>query len=237
MSNGENPKSGVDTPPTPPPVPLKPENVQANPGWLLPAFLLVLVLLVGVVGFWGYQRITSRPVVPDASAEQTEARFQSFVLSATDADQPYTLEEWHAARSDHKIIAYFIATCLGAEVADMRPAEFSMLMLDLWPDGDHWWGRGARKPSGEPADRSALPEPAATESASADRLDQADKAIHPHISLTATQVAMLAISDEVARARLAAARGTDQFYPSMKQFGWYSVIISAVATMFVTLKA
>lgn len=48
---------------------------------------------------------------------------------------------------------------------------------------------------------------------------------------------MLAISDEVARARLSAARGANDFYPLMSQFGWLSVIVSAIATALVTLKA
>jgi hypothetical protein len=143
------------------------------------------------------------------------------------------LDEWRGARSDHKIIAYSVARCLGLETTEtMTPATFSMLMLDLWPNGDHWWGRGSRKNSSNP---DASPEPSVSETSSVALSKEPAASQRP--KLTSNQAAMLAISDEVARARLSAARGANDFYPMMSQFGWLSVIISAIATALVTLKA
>jgi hypothetical protein len=114
--------------------------VQADLG-VVPALVLVfLVLLATAAVFWGYQYFTSRPIVTDASPEQTEGLFQNFVANAYKGETGDILEEWRAARSDHKVIAYSIARCLHIDLKDMTPAQFSMLMLDLWPNGDHWWG-------------------------------------------------------------------------------------------------
>jgi hypothetical protein len=238
IGDGVNPdnsgnNAAVSPSPNPPP---KVENASALSGWWgWAAAILGLGMVAGFVvlgGVWTYQRLTSAPFVPDASAQQTEAKFQSFVFGAADPGQSDSLDEWRAVRSDHKIIAYSVARCLGFETTkNMTPEIFSMLMLDLWPNGDHWWGRGSRKNSSNPG---ASPEPVVAVSAGEQSNEPA--ASQP-AKLTPSQAAILAISDEVARARLSAARGANDFYPMMSQFGWLSVIISAIATALVTLKA
>ena len=128
----------------------------------------------------------------------------------------HLLDEWHAARSAHKVIAYAIARCLKIDTNNMSGFAFATLMLDLKPNGDHFWQRtnlllpDGRQPPNEPKE---------------------------HLQLTSYEAAMLALSDGISRARLAAVSGADEFYPSMFKFGWAAVVVSALATMVVTLKS
>jgi hypothetical protein len=171
--------------------------------------LSVTIVLLLAVGSLYYFRGPTRSS-PAVAVAETEARFH---YDIPDADSTSQLAgEWRAARSDHKIVAYAIARCLGVEdIGTMPETMFSMLMLDLRPNGDHWWNHGADPGRAGPT-------------------TQVKK-------LDGYEAAMLAISDEVARARLAATGGAEDFFPYMLWFGWASVIVAAVATALVTLKA
>lgn len=91
MSIGDGANPGNNTPVNSPSNP-SPEGDNASTlgvrGWA--AGILAFAVVVGLVvlsGLWTYQRFTSPPFVPDASAPQTEAKFQSFVFEATDPGQ------------------------------------------------------------------------------------------------------------------------------------------------------
>jgi hypothetical protein len=173
---------------------------------------LFLAMLVVVV----YDRFSSTAARQSAEGTlservPTESLFQDSVREAKSTGDG--IDEWRAARSDHKIIAYAIARCLKIDVATMSPDTFSMLLLDLRPNGDHLWSADAGK-SSQPT--------------------SADQQIN---QINGYQGAMLALSDAVSRARVAAASGAGGFYPQMWWFGWISVFVSALATMVVTLRA
>jgi len=180
------------------------------------AFAVLAVLFLAVVGFVVYERFlpTATPQNAQGTLSErvlTESLFQDSIPEARGTSDG--IEEWRATRSDHKIIAYAIARCLKIDVGAMSPDAFSMLLLDLRPNGDHLWRTGAgtaRQP--QPGDQ---------------QVNQID----------GYQGAMLALSDAVSRARIAAASGAGGFYPQMWWFGWISVFISALATMIVTLRS
>jgi len=114
----------------------------------------------------------------------------------------------------------------------MTRQQFSTLLLDLRPDGGHSWV----KETGEKETRDISTDVLAdTSKTQGDTPNQTPPPTLDQLELF--DQAMLAISDSIARARLAAARGADKFFPDMIRFGWAAVIISALATMFVTLKA
>jgi hypothetical protein len=154
------------------------------------------------------------------SGPSVETQFNRDVATAIGPSSPLLAasaftDEWPAARSDHKIVAYMIARCRGIPIDTMSRQQFSALLLDLRPDGSHSWVDDNEP---KPTDGGQ------TQTSTTYQLEPFDQAV-------------LAISDSVARARLAAVRGADKFFPDVIKFGWAAVIISALATMFVTLKS
>jgi hypothetical protein len=198
---------GKDTATPPPPA-------RRSRSWVA---AIVSGLAVGVavaLAFVTYDHSFS-PAPPPAENEaplaSTEARFQDSIADASSTTD--LVNEWRAARSDHKIIAYNIARCLKLDVFSMSPDFYSMLMLDLRPNGDHSWRHSplSRRQAMELQTQSPV--------------------------LAKYPAAMLALSDAVSRARISAAAGAGGFYPQMWWFGWISVLVSALATMVVTLRA
>jgi hypothetical protein len=181
------------------------------------AFGVLAALFVVVVGVVIYNRSLTTSAVPTeaqiSERATMESLFQDNVPEAKGTGD--RIDEWRAARSDHKIIAYAIARCRKVDISTMSPDTFSMLMLDLRPNGDHLWRLGAGPGT------SSQPKPA----------DQQVTQINGY------EGAMLALSESVARGRVAAAGGAGGFYPQMWTFGWITVIVSALATMVVTLRA
>ncbi len=55
--------------------------------------------------------------------------------------------------------------------------------------------------------------------------------------LSGYQQTMIVLSDAAARARISAADGAASNYPRLNLFGWYTVLISGLATLLITLKA
>src|SRR5215469_5925048 len=105
--------------------------------WAVGAGILTLVVLI-VMAVVVYEFVLPRTGEPEptASASQnmpTEAMFQDNVPEAAGTSDG--INEWRAARSDHKLIAYAIARCLKIDIGTMSPDEFSMFMLDLRPNG------------------------------------------------------------------------------------------------------
>lgn len=145
---------------------------------------------------------------------ETEAAFVESVKNDPITDNNI-LDEWRAARGEHKIIAYAIANCSKINNIDILPRNtFSALLLDLRPQGDHYFENAG--------DNFALL--ASTNSPSP-------------LSLSSYEQTMLLVSDAVARARIAAAAGAAWNYPDVTRYGWYAVFISAAATLFITLKS
>jgi hypothetical protein len=204
-----NPHPAQNAPATPPSGHNASVEWEFN-GWGVVASVLAVLGVLFISGVVYFHLSGSTPTtLSQAASDPTETRFHNDIVGANDTSD--LSAEWRSARSDHKIIAYAIARCLGiTEMNAMPQSMFSMLLLDLRPNGDHWWHQ-------IDATRPASP-----------------AVLKP---LTGYEAALLAISDEVARARLAATGGATDFFPYMFWFGWASVIVSAMATALVTLKA
>jgi hypothetical protein len=143
---------------------------------------------------------------------QTEAFFLNGLKS-----QPSATDEWWGARSDHQLVAYAVFNCkrLSDTVLDAMPRQyFSALLLDLAPSGNHVF---------------------VTKDGEAALLAARDKDAKPLV-LTSTDQALLSLSDSIARSRLAAADGANSNVPWVQRLGLTTVIISALATLFVTLQ-
>jgi hypothetical protein len=176
------------------------------------------------------------------------------------------LPEWRAARSDHKVIADAIANCESfleairkrepdRDVDTMPRYAFSALLLDLTPLGAHQFDKvGAGTPSdpnqpaagsGAKAVRSSPPtSPDSSIRSSADaqggleapKGQKAAPSTAP-IKLTDYQQAVLHLSDAIARGRLAAAHAAADNETPMQALGWATVAVSALATLFITIKS
>ena len=195
--------------------------------WRNISLLLALALAGGVAYYYFYASTPSRSTADEGpQIASVETKFQSEVDAANDS--PDVAEEWRAARSDHRLIANLISQCLGYGEGVMTRAQFSQLMLDLRPNGNHGWR--ALNESGKDSD----PHP---NRGAADQSGKSGAGAAEVSQLTHYESSMLAASDAVARARLAAARGADRFYPDMQRFGFASVVLSAIATLLVTIKS
>jgi hypothetical protein len=170
------------------------------------------VALVVVVGYLYIVTPVSVPPPPPTPPPRVSSEwlFQQSVPDASGTSD--RTDEWRAARSDHKIIAYSIARCVNVDVEAMSPETFSMLMLDLRPNGDHLWRWAADTHDTQSANQQ-------------------------QIRINGYEGAILALSDAISRARIAAATAGGSFYPSMFWFGWITVGVSALATMVVTLRS
>lgn len=153
----------------------------------------------------------SKPPAPPP-LEQTEAMF----LKRFDS-KPASTDEWWAARSDHRLIAYAVLHCkkLSNPNIDTMPRQtFSSLLLDLTPSGNHVFETKA----GDDVVLAAR-----------------DKDAHP-TALTSVDHEFLALSDSIARARLFAAEGASSNVPWVQRLGLATLIVTALATLFVTLQ-
>jgi hypothetical protein len=185
------------------------------------AALIAVVMIAGlfVADRYDVQTLTLKPTSQVAAAGspvkpplQTEAYFINGLKS-----QPATADEWWSARSDHKLLAYALLNCkhLTSLALDALPRQhFSALMLDLDPNGNHVFL--AR--DGDEA-----------------MLYSRDKEVTP-LSLTGADQQYLSLSDSIARARLAAADGANSNVPWVMRLGLITVIVSGLATLFVTLQ-
>ncbi len=186
--------------------------------------IAILGIAAGAAGILGIQYFSkpSAPLnpPPGVSAEQiiSESDFQSAVLKTFPEGE--VMSEWRAARGDHQIVALSIATCAGLGDSDSMPRNvFSSLRLDLQPNGSHFIGAQTSSTPGAKEQNAAVPQP------------------RKPSSLVGDQMTMVVLSDAAARARIAAADGAASNYEGVKIFGWYTVLISGLATLFITLKS
>jgi hypothetical protein len=206
--------------------------------------IAALGVAIGSAGLLAYQLITapteqSPQTATLAGSERSiaEADFQSD--AAKDVSGSDVLAEWRAARSDHKIIALAIANCTGFDNADVMPRfVFSALRLDLRPGGDHYINVRAsdsKTPAQPPDQAGRKANQVAFNTTSADVT--AGGADTKRLTLTGYEQTMLVLSDVAARTRISAADGASSNYPKVNLFGWYTVLISGLATLLITLKS
>ncbi|PDT60521.1 hypothetical protein CO678_15935 [Bradyrhizobium diazoefficiens] len=193
-----------------------------------PSFLRLLIASVGgaalvaslaIVGFFVAERYgipfvkKSEPaaVALQTSPQQTEALFLNGLKA------PDTASEWWSARADHRLVAYAVLNCkqlLGVSLDLMPRPVFSALLLDLTPSGSHVFltkdGDGA--------------------------LLAAHGKEAPPLALTNDDHDLLSLSDSIARARIAAAEGAQTNVPRVQGLGFITLVVAALATLFVTLQ-
>ncbi len=208
---------GGQLPPNSPPARNPPPAGGGGPGAIIVAVIATLLVVgagTGLAVWFGGLTFGHPPSSQQADSGPAETQFQDEV-AAGPASSTELINEWRAARSDHRIIARLIDKCIEPNADTISTKAFSVLLMDLRPDGDHYWRRAQQQQPGS----DEKPAPAQLQ------------------SLTSYEGAILGISDAIARARVQAASGADTFEPFMTGFGWASVIVSAVATMLVTLRA
>jgi hypothetical protein len=183
------------------------------------AALVALLILAGLyaadrygMSFWARKAELALPATQSKLPLQTEVFFLNGLKS-----QPVASDEWWAARSDHRLLAYAVLTCkqLPEVTLDAMPRQFfSALLLDLAPTGNHVF---------------------LTKDGEDNLLASRDKEAKPFL-LSSTDQDLLSISDSIARSRLAAADGANSNVPWVQRLGLTTLIISALATLFVTLQ-
>jgi hypothetical protein len=144
-------------------------------------------------------------------AVKPSAKSETEAVFLSGITPPSAGDEWWAARADHRLVASAVFNCKHLPDVTLAyiPADyFSALLLDLDPSGDHVF-----KGSGN------LSAPAA-----------------PPLVLTNADQELLSLSDEIARARIAAAGGAETSAPWVQKLGWITVVVAAFATLFVTLQ-
>ncbi|MFL5285360.1 MAG: hypothetical protein ACJ8AW_31380 [Rhodopila sp.] len=196
------------------------EEIVKNTHFQAVAFSFGLIALIIVLAIGIYYFTVPTPGRPTYAGKSVETEFNKDVIDAIGQNGALLngnafREEWPAARSVHKVLAYMIARCRDIPVEKMTRQQFGSLLLDLRPDGGHSW----------------VSEEALNPNATTTATPKEPKELEPF------DQAILALSDSVARGRLAAVRGADIFYPAMIWLGWLTVVVSALATMFVTLKS
>jgi hypothetical protein len=150
-----------------------------------------------------------------SSASQTEAVFIRRVDSGGNSD---LRREWLAAREDHKRIAFAIAECDGFTQLDSMPRQiFSLLLLDLAPSGQHQFP--SAQSEGNNKDKNS---------------ENNNNTVT--INLVGLQPAMLTVSDQIARARMEAARAANEALPGVTFIGWAAIAFTALTTFLVSLK-
>lgn len=208
------------------PFPGEPEP-EGRPFWRpitvsIAGIVLTLLLVFGglyVASRYGVQPFVAKVDTPATATEsklalQTEVFFLNGLKS-----QPVVADEWWSARSDHRLLAYAVFNCkrLTDVVLDAMPRQyFTSLLLDLTPSGNHAFAT-------MDGEGSVL--------ATRDK-EKGDKPL----VLTSSDQDILSLSDSIARSRLAAADGANSNVPWVQRLGLTTLIISALATLFVTLQ-
>ncbi len=181
----------------------------------LVALLTIVVIVSHHFGVLPLAPNTGNGIVKASSTvpQQTEEYF----LGGLKDDPPTDpTDEWWLARSDHRLIANAVFNCkeLQFTSAYMPRQYFSALLLDLDLRGDHIF-------------RSKI----AVDSELLARENGA-----PQLALTSSDQDLLSLSDAIARSRLAAAEGAKTNFPWAQRLGLTTLIVAALATLFVTLQ-
>jgi hypothetical protein len=212
-----------------------PRDGQKYPWWrkVRTWVLIAGLALVGVTALY-VERINRFPTVifnstPPEASENLGVEEQFIKNVATSNASDPVLSEWREARADHKIVALAIANC--KQIWDkfnhferMPPRLFSLLLLDLTPIGGHEFS-----PDISSADTTKAQQPKQDASGAAGTSSD--------MELTHYEQSMLLLSDAIARARLEAAKQADSTTTKAIAFGWITVALSGLATLFVAIKA
>jgi hypothetical protein len=154
--------------------------------------------------------------------------------------------EWRAAREEHKLIAFAIVQCqkmreLIPSIDTMNREVFSALLLDLMPSGGH---RFPKSPQNQQQVQDTNLDLTKSGQTSPHPATYTEKSNPEHVAVGKTNLPfdnydsnMLALSDEIGRARLAAISGASTLDRDKSVFGWITVLIGAAATVFVTIKS
>lgn len=201
------------------------------------AILAGAAFAVGLIAVMGFvldraNYISIRGSLESASSSAASAALPTEALFLNSlASKPDSHDEWWSARADHRLVAAAVLNCkrvAGVTVANAPRDYFSALLLDLDPSGAHFF----KAEGGQPNSATA---PASSASPGSSPASLASSALKPLILTGADQFA-LSLSDEVARARIAAASGAETSVPWVEKLGWSTVVIAALATLFVTLQ-
>jgi len=202
----------------------------------------VLAVIVAIVFgvFIAYMEINhfsvGRSIVGVEGKPEQPATEDEFIsnIPNSDASDPIS-NEWREARGDHKIIAYAIASCKQFRQRygnfDTMPQHlFSLLLLDLTPLGGHEFSQGAVANEQRSTAKAETSQADLTSNIPSGTIENLPELAH-------YQQSMLLMSDAIARARLEAARQADSTTYKAFLFGWITVALSGLATLFVTIKA
>jgi hypothetical protein len=207
--------SDLPTPAAPPPIPEEKGPFWSNWSFwisaLVQAFVVLLVLVATVTAakFAGVLPLNRSNEVQLATKPSGTPETETVFLSGITA--PSAGNEWWAARADHRLVASAVFNCKhlpDVTLAHVPADYFSALLLDLDPSGDHVFKLS-----------SNLSTPAG-----------------PPLDLTNADQELLSLSDEIARARIDAAGGAETSAPWVQKLGWITVVVAALATLFVTLQ-
>jgi hypothetical protein len=194
---------------------------------LAAALVAVIAFILDRAGYISvHDTLESASSSASSAALPTEALFLNSLAS-----KPDSRDEWWSARADHRLVAAAVLNCkhvAGVTVANAPRDYFSALLLDLDPSGAHFFKAESRQSSSAKAPAS----PASPGSAAA---SAGSSALKP-LMLTGADQFALSLSDEVARARIAAASGAETSVPWVEKLGWSTVVVAALATLFVTLQ-
>lgn len=190
-------------------------EVLSLSGYLVTGLLSVVATIFILAYF--QDRIPGQPlkttsVVTADVQPQTEQIFLNGISSL-----PEKSSEWWAVRADHRLLAQAIFNCVSpnSQIASVPRHYYRTLLLDLTPSGDHAF---------------------AASSTEAVNLAALEKASSTALKLGNNEEKLLALSDSIARARIAAADGASVNVPWVQRLGFATVVISALATLFVTLQ-
>ncbi|WP_461320600.1 hypothetical protein [Bradyrhizobium diazoefficiens] len=183
------------------------------------AIAIVAIIVAGTLFLSGrYDIQPFEKKTESASTLESKSRMQTevFFLNGLNS-QPDATDEWWSARSDHRLLAYAVFDCKrlpDVSLEAMPRQYFSALLLDTTPTGNHAFFTK----DGEDAALAAR-----------------DKDTKPFV-LSAADQEVLSLSDSIVRSRMAAADGANSNMPWVQRLGLTTVVISALATLFVTLQ-
>lgn len=212
------------------------------------AFAVIALLpIVFGYGYFGYGRYGAKDADSKAAAVtefvQTEAGFLQQDEIKNSSVHSDVRAEWRAARGDHKIVAYAIASCQKIREQfgniDTMPRQlFNTLLLDLTPEGEHRFSSTTfiEKPGAQTASVTSAAANNAAKPLEQSAVQTTVSTSQKPIELTSYHQSMLFLSDAIGRARLSAAAEASRNLPDMRWFGWVTVCISALGTLLVTVK-
>jgi hypothetical protein len=183
-------------------------------GYLITSVISVAVAIFVLVYF--QDRLPRQTLGPKSDAVDLQPQTEETFLNGL-SSLPEKYAEWWSARADHRLLAQALFNCQANnafQINSMPRQYYRTLLMDLTPSGDHAF---------------------VTSAADTARLVAIEKNAKP-LLLDDNGMALLALSDSIARARITAADGASINVPWVQRLGIATVVISALATLFVTLQ-